>query len=150
MGDARATEMGWHGEVNIGQLSRERFGQENVVNVGFTTHHGTVTAASAWDGPAHRKTVKDSLPQSYERLFHDSGVSRFILVLDPDAKISEESEEKRNARLKAIEMLRRTRLERAIGVIYRPDTERRRCLIEAKLKPIKISFFKNKKMQSLL
>lgn len=129
VGDARATEMGWRGEVNIGQLCRERFGKEHVVNLGFTTHHGTVAAASFWDAPVHRMNVKDSLPQSYERLFHDSGLSRFVLVLNPNTP--DENDEKHAARLKAIKMLRTTRLERAIGVIYRPDTERQSHYFQA-------------------
>jgi erythromycin esterase-like protein len=77
--------------------------------IGFTTHTGTVTAASHWDEPAQRKRVRPSLPDSYERLFHDVGVARFLLLLDnPDIK----------------PILSAPRLERAIGVIYRPDTER--------------------------
>ena len=74
--------------------------------MGCTTHHGTVTAASQWGGPAERKHVRPSLPDSFERRFHDSGLDRFLVATSahPD--------------------LRRPRLERAIGVIYRPDTER--------------------------
>ena len=62
------------GELNVGQLVRERYGRDAVL-VGFTTHHGTVTAASDWDGPAERKRVRPALPGSYEALFHDVGLA---------------------------------------------------------------------------
>jgi erythromycin esterase-like protein len=107
LGDARFTEMGEGGEVNVGQLARERFGRE-VVSVGFTTHTGTVTAASEWDAPAERKRVRPSLAGSYESLFHEVGMDRFLLMLGDAAPAG----------------LHEPRLERAIGVIYRPDTER--------------------------
>jgi erythromycin esterase-like protein len=107
LGDARATEMGTRGELNVGQLARSRWG-DNAVLIGFTTHHGEVTAASDWGGPAERKTVRPALPGSYEDLFHRSGVDRFsLLTRGPIAPV-----------------LRDPRLERAIGVIYRPETER--------------------------
>jgi erythromycin esterase-like protein len=109
LGDARATEMGWRrGELNLGQLVRERYGRDAFL-VGFTTHHGTVTAASEWDAPAERKNVRPALDDSYEALFHATGLGRFLLGL----------RDKPTA-----EALREARLERAIGVIYRPDTER--------------------------
>jgi erythromycin esterase-like protein len=108
LGDARATQMGEQGELNLGQLVREAFGGQ-VRAIGFTTHTGTVTAAGNWDEPAQRKRVRPSLAGSYERLFHESGVDRFLLWLH-DPAVSE--------------ALRAPRLERAIGVIYRPDTER--------------------------
>src|SRR5438046_4570951 len=107
-GDARATQMGARGELNVGQLVREKYG-ERARLIGFTTHTGTVTAANNWDEPAERKRVRPSLPDSYERLFHDVGVARFLLLLD-SADVRE--------------ILLPSRLERAIGVIYRPDTER--------------------------
>ncbi len=107
LGDARFTEMGEGGEVNVGQLVRERFGRD-AVSVGFTTHTGTVTAATDWDAPAERKRVRPSMPGSYEGLFHDVGLSRFLLMLGPSAPAG----------------LHEPRLERAIGVIYRPETER--------------------------
>jgi erythromycin esterase-like protein len=69
LGDARATEMGQRGELNVGQLTREKYGSEAVL-VGFTTHHGTVTAASDWGKPAERKRVRPALAGSYEALFH--------------------------------------------------------------------------------
>jgi erythromycin esterase-like protein len=112
LGDARATEMGEHGESNVGQLVRERHGREALL-VGFSTYHGTVTAADDWDEPAQRMRVRPALEGSYEALFHDAGVDCFILPLrqgDADLALREE--------------LRRPRLERAIGVVYRPRTER--------------------------
>jgi erythromycin esterase-like protein len=109
LGDARATQMGDDGELNVGQLVRERHGRDAVL-IGFTTHSGTVTAATNWDEPAQRKRVRPGLPGSYEALFHDADVPRFALVLrDASAASAAVSE-----RL----------LERAIGVIYRPETER--------------------------
>jgi erythromycin esterase-like protein len=109
LGDARATEMGGRGELNIGQLARERYGADAAL-VGFTTYSGTVTAASNWGGPAERKRVRPALPGSYEALFHETGQERFLLTLRNDAQ--------------AAESLRPPRLERAIGVIYSPQTER--------------------------
>jgi erythromycin esterase-like protein len=108
LGDARATDMGESGQLNLGQLVRQAYG-DRVRSIGFTTHAGTVTAASNWDEPAQRKRVRPSLPDSYERLFHDVDLPRFLLLLDnPDVR----------------PLLETPRLERAIGVIYRPDTER--------------------------
>ncbi len=107
LGDARATEMGVRGEWNVGQLVREQHGRDAIL-VGFTTYDGTVTAASNWDGPAERKAVRPALPDSYEALFHDAGTERFLLALRDDA----------------VPGLDQPMLERAIGVIYRPDTER--------------------------
>ena len=109
VGDARATEMGTRGELNIGQIARERHGKD-VVNVGFTTHSGTVTAASDWGGEAERKRVLPALPDSYEALLHASEMPSFLMC--PLAAGS------------SGRALREPRLERAIGVIYRPDTER--------------------------
>ena len=99
------------GEWNIGQLCRERFGDEAAL-IGFGTHAGTVACASDWDEPMEVKRVNPSRPGSYERLMHDSGLGRFLLDLRPDGR-----DEVRDA-------LREPRLERFIGVIYRPDTER--------------------------
>ena len=109
LGNASATSMGARGEFNIGQLVREHFGGD-ALSIGFTTHRGTVTASSDWDGPAERKQVRPALPESYEKLFHETGVPSFWL----DCHANEEVRE----------MLSFPRLERAIGVIYRPDTER--------------------------
>ncbi len=110
LGDARATDMGAAGEWNVGQLARERHGTE-VINVGFTTYGGTVTAASNWDEPPQRKPVRPGLPESYEALFHAVEIPQFYLGLrggSPDLTLN----------------LRQPRLERAIGVVYRPETER--------------------------
>jgi len=109
LGDARATDMHAHGELNVGQLVRERDGADAVL-VGFTTNGGSVTAASEWDGPAHRKTVRPSLAGSVERLFHEVGIPRFLLPLRSDPAVSA--------------VLSAPRLERAIGVLYLPETER--------------------------
>jgi erythromycin esterase-like protein len=108
LGDARATGMGRIGELNLGQLARQAHGPETFL-VGFTTHSGTVTAASNWDEPAQRRRVRPSLAGSYERLFHDAGIEQGLLLL-------------RKERLR--DALRPERLERAIGVIYRPESER--------------------------
>jgi erythromycin esterase-like protein len=117
LGDARATEMGEHGELNVGQLVRERFGSQSRL-IGFTTHSGTVTAASDWDAPAERKQVRPALSGSIERIFHDTGVSQFALNLRSGA---------------VPEALVTPRLERAIGVIYRPETERASHYFHARL-----------------
>jgi erythromycin esterase-like protein len=109
LGDARATEMGERGEWNVGQLVRQRHGPASVL-VGFTTHDGTVTAATDWDEPARRKRVVPSLPSSIERICHDTGVHSFSLDLRGAGE--------------AARLLASPRLERAIGVIYRPETER--------------------------
>ncbi|MFI5177981.1 MAG: erythromycin esterase family protein [Vicinamibacterales bacterium] len=118
LGDARATEMGEGGELNLGQLAREEHGRR-VVLVGFTTYTGTVTAAKEWDGPAYRRHVRPALAGSYEKTFHDAGVPRFLLPLRTDAELA-------NA-------LMAPRLERAIGVLYVPQTERRSHYFHARL-----------------
>ena len=118
LGDARATQMGQAGELNVGQLAREKFGAQAVL-VGFTTHAGSVTAASEWDAPAERKQVRAALPDSYERLFHETGIPRFLLRLRDDRTLA-------NA-------LAAPRLERAIGVIYRHETERASHYFQAHL-----------------
>ena len=117
LGDARATQMGAMGELNLGQLVRESY-RDAAHLIGFTTHTGTVTAASNWDEPAARKRVQPSLPGSYERLFHDVGVSQFAILM-------------RGTNVR--EALQATRLERAIGVIYRPDSERLSHYFQARL-----------------
>jgi erythromycin esterase-like protein len=128
LGDARATEMGQHGELNLGQLVRQRYGRD-AFNIGFSTYTGTVTAASDWDAPAERKRVRPALPNSYEALFHaaasgtthkeraigarntaDQPQRNLLLLLHEERSIAEQ--------------LRAERLQRAIGVIYRPETER--------------------------
>jgi erythromycin esterase-like protein len=110
--------MGEGGELNVGQLVREQFGMQAVL-VGFTTATGTVTAATEWDGPAHRRHVRPPLANSYERLFHGIGIPRFLLPLRTDATL--------HAALSA------PRLERAIGVLYVPETERRSHYFHARL-----------------
>src|SRR5258708_17855589 len=85
LGAARATQMGRGGELNVGQLMRERYGPD-VVNIGFTTSSGTVTAASDWDGPAERKRVRPAIEGSYEGLFHESGVANFLFPLRGNAR----------------------------------------------------------------
>jgi erythromycin esterase-like protein/predicted phosphoribosyltransferase len=109
LGDARATEMRQRGELNVGQLVREHYGASAAL-VGFTTYSGTVTAASEWDGPAHRKHVRPALAGSYERLFHDVQIPRFLLPLRTDLTLSS--------------ALAGPRLARAIGVLYLPESER--------------------------
>src|SRR5213596_3864440 len=80
LGDARATYMADYGELNVGQLVRERYGRDAVL-VGFTTYKGTVTAASDWDGPAERKCVRPALANSYEASFHEIDTANFVLPL---------------------------------------------------------------------
>jgi erythromycin esterase-like protein len=109
LGDARATDMGEAGELNVGQLVRQRYGRDAVL-VGLTTYTGTVTAASTWGAPAERKRVRPALSGSYEALFHDTGMPSFLLTLRDDGKV--------------VTALRKRLLERAIGVIYLPETER--------------------------
>ncbi|MGZ3458714.1 MAG: erythromycin esterase family protein, partial [Archangium sp.] len=109
LGDARATQMGDQGELNLGQLLRERHGQETF-NVGFTTWSGTVIAAREWDMPGLRRRVRPALPGSYEALFHEVGLPGFLLRMEDLGE--------------AGAGLRERRLERAIGVIYAPHSER--------------------------
>jgi erythromycin esterase-like protein len=116
LGDARATEMGARGERNLGQLVRQKYGSESVL-LGLTTNDGTVTAASNWDAPAERKRVRPALPESYEALFHDSGQQWFFLPLGD----------------RGVPGLDQRRLERAIGVIYRPESERASHYFHARL-----------------
>ncbi len=118
VGDARATEMGDQGELNVGQLARARWGRE-AYNVGFTTYSGSVTAASGWDAPVERKEVRPGLPGGYEALFHEVGPGSFLLPLRDDGALGRE--------------LGSSRLERAIGVIYRPETERLSHYFHARL-----------------
>jgi erythromycin esterase-like protein len=110
LGDARATEMSLHGEINLGQLMRESYGQDAAL-VGFSTYEGTVTAASDWGQPPERKAVQPGLPDSYEELFHRVEMPAFLLDL-------------RHASQALRSALSTPRLQRAIGVIYRPETER--------------------------
>ena len=109
LGDASATEMGQRGEWNVGQLVRDRYPNDAVL-VGFSTHRGWVTAASNWHEPPQRKRVREGLRDSWEDVFHQTGTARFLLPLRDDTA------------LRSLVALQR--LQRAIGVIYRPDTER--------------------------
>jgi erythromycin esterase-like protein len=118
LGDARATQMSQRGEWNVGQLVRERYGNA-VYSIGFSTYKGRVTAASDWGQPAERKHVRPALAGSYEQLFHATDLSKFWLDL------REENE--------AVSTLEAERLQRAIGVIYRPETERWSHYFEARL-----------------
>jgi len=108
IGDARATEMGEQGEFNIGQLARERHGND-VVLIGFSTYDGTVTAASEWDGEAEKKTLRPATAESCEALFHDTGVKNFLLILRDNPEMAKH--------------LQLNRLQRAVGVLYLPQTE---------------------------
>ena len=110
VGDASATEMGARGEHKVGQLSRARFA-ESAFMLGFGTDHGTVAAASEWDGPMEVKRIRPSHEASYERLCHDSEVKAFTLHLRDPVRQALRDE------------LEAARLERAIGVIYRPESE---------------------------
>jgi erythromycin esterase-like protein len=120
IGDASATELGAMGELNIGQLCRERFGPA-AYHLGFGTDRGTVAAASDWGGAMERMRVRPAHPGSYESLCRESGIPAFFLALrDP-------------AREAVREELAEPRLERAIGVVYRPDTELQSHYFEAVL-----------------
>lgn len=120
VGDAEATERDFRGEINIGHLCRQRHPADTRL-VGFTTHHGTVTAASDWGEPAERKRVRPALANSYEQLFHETGIPAFLLHLDP-RHLGE-----------AAGALHEPRLHRAIGVVYRPETERASHYYHARL-----------------
>ena len=110
VGDAAATEMSARGEFNIGHLCRKEFGDAAYL-IGFGTHSGTVAAASDWDGPMEIKDVLPSRQGSYEKLFHEAGLPGFLLGLRELAPKS----------LRA--GLSKEHLQRAIGVIYRPESE---------------------------
>lgn len=112
LGDARATDMSRRGELNLGQLVRERYGDEALL-IGLSTYEGTVTAASDWGAPAERKRVRPGLRGSWEAVFHELDMPAFLL--SPSAA-----------------GLREPRLQRAIGVIYRPETERLSHYFEAR------------------
>jgi erythromycin esterase-like protein len=112
LGDARATDMSRRGELNLGQLVRERYGDEALL-IGLSTYEGTVTAASDWGAPAERKRIRPALRGSWEAVFHELDVPAFLLS-------------------PAAAGLREPRLQRAIGVIYRPETERLSHYFEAR------------------
>ena len=117
LGDARATSLAGLGELNLGQLARERYG-DACCAIGMTTHDGEVTAAHEWEEPAALRTVRPSLPGSYERLFHDTGLAAFMLQLSTSD---------------LARALVGPRLQRAIGVLYRPETERASHYFSARL-----------------
>lgn len=116
LGDASATGMAEQGEWNVGELMRQRWGDE-VFLLGFTTYEGTVRAASEWDEPGQVKRVRPGLPDSWEALFHEVGQPAFLLLPDNDLRAA----------------LDENLLERAIGVIYLPETERRSHYFTARI-----------------
>ena len=118
LGDARATYMADYGELNVGQLVREKYADDAIL-IGFTTYTGTVTAASDWGGSAERKRVRPALKESYEALFHERDGANFLLTLRDNKPIST--------------ALQGPKLERAIGVIYLPQTERQSHYFPARL-----------------
>ena len=118
IGDARATEVGGLGEWNVGELARKAYPGQTCL-IGFSTYDGHVTAASEWDGPAERKRVRPALHGSYEELLHQVGLPRYYLNLRDDTPVR---------RL----MLER-RLERAIGVLYLPRSERQSHYFNAQM-----------------
>jgi len=115
LGDARATELGARGEINVGQLVRERYPNQSI-SIGFTTFAGTVTAASDWDTPAERKRVRPGLAGGVEEILHRTGLDKFMLHWNPE-----------------LSAFQAPLLERAIGVIYRPETERRSHYFHARV-----------------
>lgn len=120
LGNAAATQFGKQGQLNVGQLCRESFG-DAVYSIGQGTDHGTVAAASEWEGPMQLKTVRPSHPDSYERLMHLAEVEAFFLPL------------RNSGHPQLVSQLAARRLERAIGVIYRPETERLSHYFDASL-----------------
>jgi erythromycin esterase-like protein len=118
IGDARATEVGGLGEWNVGELARKAYGDDTRL-IGFSTYDGWVTAASEWDGPAERKRVRPALPGSYEQILHETGIARFFLPLRGAGP--------------ARDALSERRLERAIGVLYLPRSERQSHYFSAEL-----------------
>jgi erythromycin esterase-like protein len=111
VGDARATQMGEGGRLNVGQLVRERHPGETFL-VGFTTYAGTVTAASGWGAEGRRRRVRPALAGSWEELLHEQGLPAFVV----DAAALEGSGP-----------------QRAIGVVYRPETERLSHYFDARI-----------------
>jgi erythromycin esterase-like protein len=118
LGDARATEMGKSGELNLGQRVRERHAHDARL-IGLTTYAGSVIAATDWGEPGRLRTVRPALDGSFEKLFHETGISQFFLPLTHGTA--------------AHDALAESRLERAIGVIYRPETERWSHYFDARL-----------------
>jgi erythromycin esterase-like protein len=120
VGDSSATEMSSRGEYNIGHLCKEHYHQA-AYSIGFGTNSGTVAAASDWDGPVMSKAIIPALANSYERLCHETGEKQFLLPLRSPAAD------------KVLNELLKPRLERAIGVIYRPESELQSHYFEAVL-----------------
>ena len=118
LGDAEATDMAEHGQWNLGQLLRQRYGQE-VFIVGMSTYSGTVTAARDWDEPAQRRQVRPGWAGSWEDLLHQAEVDRFIVLLRGNEALQK--------------LASAARLQRAIGVVYRPETERQSHYVMARL-----------------
>jgi erythromycin esterase-like protein len=118
IGDAAATSMGWRGQFNIGELCRTAFRDEAIL-IGFGTDRGVVAAADDWDEPMQLKTVLPSRPDSYERVFRHTSIARSLTDLRPQGDVRT--------------TLSQPRLERAIGVIYRPETELQSHYFEAVL-----------------
>jgi erythromycin esterase len=114
IGDYRATDMLSQGQVNIGGLSREEFGKQNVALVGFSTYTGTVIASHAWDGPIQVMPVPKAIDSSVEAEFHNAipkiGSPDFYVLMDNEPEFSPLAE---------------TRGQRAIGVVYHPLSEHR-------------------------
>ena len=110
--------MGDIGELNLGQLTRDRYGRDAVL-IGFSTYSGTVTAASDWDSHAERKRVRPGLPNSYEALFHQVSIPAWFLIINDGSR--------------RLVDLPEPLLERAIGVVYLPETERASHYFEARL-----------------
>lgn len=108
VGDARRTDMAAAGEVNIGQLARESYGEDQVVLVGFSTHRGTVVAAREWDAPLQVMRMPIARPSSWDDVLHDVGSDDKLLILDPSHLPPE-----------ALEW----RGQRAVGVVYHPEYE---------------------------
>lgn len=134
VGDARETDSRRAREVNIGQLVRERFGLGQTFNIGFTTFAGTVTAADSWDMDPDFKRVRPSLPESVEYLLHDALTQDSTLMNDGQYLLLFRSNNSSVQISKDLHTeLHRKRLERAIGVIYRPRTERQSHYFEANL-----------------
>jgi erythromycin esterase-like protein len=117
-GDARHTEAGDPGEFNIGQLTRQRLPGESAL-IGFFTYSGEVVAASQWDAPGIAQPIRNSLPESFTAMFHATALERFLLLLRGGGAVQEE--------------LSKPRLERAIGVVYAPATERQSHYFQTKL-----------------
>jgi erythromycin esterase-like protein len=108
IGNAAATAMGWQGEFNIGELCKAAYGEEAAL-IGFGTDRGMVAAADDWNEPMRVMRVLPSRPDSYERIFRQTGIARSLTDL--------------RKRTEVVDLLSKPRLERAIGVVYRPDTE---------------------------